>query len=437
MWKNIKIYILKKQSVLLELGYRFGFKHIIFKKAQMRLLTRFPIRLWATKIAYEKINFAIFKLHRYLLIQEKIQVVKKLTNVLAIKFRTKQNWRVLKIVDEAVQSLFYLTHLVLIPCVGFWKKNLLKKVLKRLKTNLFLNKKINKFHFSNYFAVSINKSFFHIWVLTMLLKKWCINYKHSFKTPMLFLFFDFILNKFENVVWKNLLLVATKKIFIKNKIFLFKNSLQFKNLISKIGYLKFLKIAFIYSFNSVNIFCNNFFFMHNFILTKISNFCRKKGIYIVLKKSKTNVLTVKTLNFFEWVYDKSLIIFRLSKNKLFLFKNQLKQFFFKKVSLSSYKLIVQLNSIIKNWLNIFKLSSCYHVLRCLGKYLFKLCWKWASRKYFKWSMSLIWRFYFKYNNKFLLSKNRFFGISFFKSNNLKLKKKFIYVMYFKNLILLN
>ena len=424
IWKSIKIDILNKQTILLELAYRFGFKHNIFKKAQTRVLKLLSIRLLATKMAYDKINFVISEMHNYLLVKQKIQVVNELKNVLVVKPKTNYNCKISKIKDEATQCLF---QLLLVPFAGFWKKNSSKKAL---KMSLLLNKKTNNFYFINYFMLSVDKFFFKKWFSTMFLKEWYLDDKLIFKISTLFLFFNFILNKFENVIWKNLLVVVVKNIFVHNKILLFKSSLQFKSLIIKAKGLKFLKITFVCFFNNVSIFCNNMLFMHNCVSTKILNFFRKKGIYIIVKK-------LKTFTSFELSYYKSLIIFRLAKNKFFLFKKQLKHFFLKNVSLSSYKLIVQLNCIIKNWLNVFRLNNSYSILKYLDNYLFNLCWKWALRKHIKWFVELIWQLYFKHSNKFLLFKNRFFGILCSKLKNLKLKKKFVYVMRFQNATLLN
>lgn len=422
IWKTIKIDVLNNQTILLELAYRFGFKHNIFKKAQTRVLKLLSSRLLATKMAYGKINFVISEMHNYSLVKEKIQVVNELKNAFIVKSKTKYNSKISKIKDEAVQCLL---QLLLIPFVGLLKKSSSKKVL---KMSLLLNKKTNNFYFINYFMFSVDKFFLKKWFSTMFLKEWYLDDKLIFKTSTLF--FNFILNKFENVIWKNLLVVAIKNIFVQNKIILFKSSLQFKNLIIKAEGFKSLKITFVCFFNNVSLLCNNMSFIYNCVSTKILNFFRKKGIHIIVKK-------LKIFNFFEWSYHKSLIIFRLAKNKLFLFKKQLKHFLKKNVSLSSYKLIVQLNCIIKNWLNVFRWSNSYSILKYLDNYLFKLCWKWALRKHFKWFIKLIWRFYFKHSNKFVLFKNRFFGILCSKLKNLKLKKKFVYVMRFQNATLLN
>jgi hypothetical protein len=281
-----------------------------------------------------------------------------------------------------------------------------------------------------------------------LLKKWFMLYNFYkfklnkfFKISILFLFFKLILNKFESFIWKKLLIVSIKNNVIINKIFLCKHILQIKNFVLKSGYPTFLKMDLICSFNCFNALSNNIFFINNFILAEISNFFKGKGIYLVLRKSKICVSKTLIFTFFLWIVkwdkNKSQFILKLHKNKLFSLKKTLKQFFFKNLSLRSYKLVVILNRTLKYLYNIFKLNSFYNDFKHLDKHLFKLCWKWAFKKHYKWISKVILNFYFKYKNKFLFFKHKFNGILYSKPENLKLKKKYIYIIRFQNLILLN
>ena len=73
IWKNIKLDIINKQLILLELVYRFGLKHIILKKAQMRMITLLSFRLWATKIVCRQLDCGTFVMAKSVSIKEKIK----------------------------------------------------------------------------------------------------------------------------------------------------------------------------------------------------------------------------------------------------------------------------------------------------------------------------------------------------------------------------
>ena len=454
IWKNIKLDILNKQLILLELVYRFGFKHVVLKKAQMRMATLLSFRLWATKMVCGQINLDTLKTSKSLALKDKIKIVKSLENILTYNSAIKIDVKLFKINHSIVQYLF---QLILSPLVKCWEKNSLKRLVTRLKTKWITYKKVKNFYSMSYSVISINKIVFYKSVLNMflilnshgqLLKKWLMLYnfdkfklKKISNISVLFLFFKFIFNKFESFIWKKLLIVTIKKSVIISKFFFCNYTLQIKNLVLKLGYPTFLKLDFISFFNSFNVLCNHSFFIHNFILAEISKFFKGKGIYLVLKKSKICVSKTHTFIFFLWIVkwdkNKNQSILRLHKNNFFSFKKKLKPLFFINLSLRSYKLVAILNGILKHWYNVFKLNSFYNDLKYLDNYLFELCWKWALKKHNKWTSKVILKFYFKYKNKFLFFKHKFNGIKYSKSENLKLRKKYIHIIRFQSLTWLN
>lgn len=453
IWKNIKLDIINKQLILLELVYRFGLKHIILKKAQMRMITLLSFRLWATKIVCRQLDCGTFVMAKSVSIKEKIKIVKSLKNVLTVSSTINHiKWN--KINLNVIQFLF---QLILSPLFERWENNSLKRLTKRLKTKLISYKKVKNFYSISYSVISINQTILCKSVLNMFLifnsykqflNKWFMFYhfykfklNKFFKISILFLFFKLILNKFESFIWKKLLIVSIKHNAIKHKFFLCKHSLQIKDLVLISGYPTFLKMDLICSFNCFNALCNNSFFINNFILAEISKFFKGKGIYLVLRKSKICVSKTLIFTFFWWIgtwdKNKNQFIWKLRPNKLFSLKKILKQLFFKNLSLRSYKLVVILNCIFKYWYHIFKLNSFYNDFKQLDNFLFKLCRRWVFKKHYKQISKVILNFYFKYKNKFLFFKHKFNGIIHSKSENLKLKKRYIYAMRFQSLTLLN
>lgn len=447
IWKNIKLDILNKQLILLELANRFGFKHIILKKAQRRVVTLLSFRLWATKIVCARAILDKIQTFKGFSIKEKIKIVKSLENVLIYSSAIKTSIQLFKINRNIVQYLF---ELILSPFLKCWGKNSLKRLLTKLKTKWITYQQIKNFYAISYGVISINKIIFYESVLNMFLildshgqflKKWFMFYNlYKFRLnkfsniSILFLFFKFIFNKFESFIWKKLLTFTIKSSVIVTQIFFGNHYLQIKNLLLKLGYPTFLKVDFLSFFNSFNIICNNSFFMHNFILAEISIFFKLKGIHLMLRKSKICVSKTYVFIFFWWIIkwdkNKNQLTLKLRKNNFFSLKKKLKQFFFRNFSLCSYKLVVILNCILKHLYNIFKLNSFCNVYKYLDNYLFQLCWKWVLRKHNKWTSEMILKFYFKY-------KNKFNGLGYFKSENAKLKKKSVYIIRFKSLILLH
>ena len=197
--------------------------------------------------------------------------------------------------------------------------------------------------------------------------------------------------------------------------------------------------------------------IRSYVLSSIKNFLEVRGLK--LNETKTKIFRLADedvqLNFLgytfkyqeKWGIKSGIFYFQHAGSRgIALYPNKRKvldiiqciKFIFKVSSNSdAYNLIVKLNPIIRGWSNYFNMANSSHYRDIIRNTIYRLSWKWASRKHKRWGRKLIANKYFLRNPdslkkiKYSKFKNRkwvFHGIVKEKSRYHEGKPKTIYLV---------
>ncbi len=154
--------------------------------------------------------------------------------------------------------------------------------------------------------------------------------------------------------------------------------------------------------------------LNNYVLPSINNFLKPRGLTLNNKKTKIFRLSDKNtqLDFLGYTFKynnkwsiKGHIFYNQhagsrgialypNKEKVNKFINKIKLIFKKSNNLNAYNLIAKLNPILRGWSNYYNLANSSHYRSTVRNALYRLVWKWASRKHRRWSRKLIAKTYF-------------------------------------------
>ena len=87
-----------------------------------------------------------------------------------------------------------------------------------------------------------------------------------------------------------------------------------------------------------------------------------------------------------------------NKEKMLEFINKIKVIFRRSNNLDAYNLIAKLNPILRGWSNYYNLANSSYYRSTVRNVLYRLTWKWASRKHKQWGRKLIANTYFLTKN---------------------------------------
>jgi RNA-directed DNA polymerase len=154
--------------------------------------------------------------------------------------------------------------------------------------------------------------------------------------------------------------------------------------------------------------------MNNYVLPSINNFLKPRGLTLNNEKTKTFRLSDKNMQLdflgYTFKYNNKWSIKRHifysqhagsrgialypNKEKVNKFINKIKHIFKKSNNLDAYNLIAKLNPILRGWSNYYNLANSSHYRSTIRNALYRLVWKWASRKHRRWSRKSIAETYF-------------------------------------------
>lgn len=170
----------------------------------------------------------------------------------------------------------------------------------------------------------------------------------------------------------------------------------------------------------------------NYVLPKIIEFLKIRGLHLSREKTKIYTLsskkaelrflgyTIKYRN--KWKYDRA-FVFRHSgnrgiglypnKDKVYGIINKMKEIITKSQNITSYTLISKLNPIITGWANYFNIGNCARFRDYIRQALWKLTWGWCINKHKKWGKKKIAKYYFRTEDgkKFKGRRWTFFGVA--------------------------
>jgi Proton-conducting membrane transporter/NADH-Ubiquinone oxidoreductase (complex I), chain 5 N-terminus/Group II intron, maturase-specific domain len=159
-----------------------------------------------------------------------------------------------------------------------------------------------------------------------------------------------------------------------------------------------------------------------YVRPAIVKFFNQRGLELYEDKVKIYSIKKESLDFLGYRFKyqekwnkyykgKSGIIIYPDNSNLLNIRKKLKNVIRKSYNSDAYNLILKLNPLIKQWSNYYNLGASKYYRNKLRFYLYKLCWKWASRKHPKWGKKRLAKFYFLNSLKTDNRKWLFRGIS--------------------------
>jgi RNA-directed DNA polymerase len=142
----------------------------------------------------------------------------------------------------------------------------------------------------------------------------------------------------------------------------------------------------------------------------VEEFLRERGLYLSQEKTKIiSIIKGEKLNFLGYCFQyfnthktipdnlgRAGIVCYPQKTKVLGIIKIIKDIIKKSMNKSSYQLISELNPIIRRWCNYFNLSQSYKARNYLEHRLFKLTFKWCTRKHPDWGKKKIAKHYYLY-----------------------------------------
>lgn len=160
--------------------------------------------------------------------------------------------------------------------------------------------------------------------------------------------------------------------------------------------------------DSLVVLCHSKYMLKAYVLPKIIQFLKERGLELSLKKNKFFCLKGRskleflgyTFRFVKKWWTKSKAI---NSNYLALYQGKfnftqvisiIKQIFYKSLSLSAYSLIAKINFILRGWWHYFNIGNCTHHRNIFRNLLYKMAWWWLDRKHSGWKKNRLARVYF-------------------------------------------
>jgi retron-type reverse transcriptase len=166
-----------------------------------------------------------------------------------------------------------------------------------------------------------------------------------------------------------------------------------------------------------------------YIISAINKFLAERGLWLSPEKTKLFKLSQSgtCLDFLGYTfkyktnrYLKKTIAVYPKRDCVVAFIKELKYRFIKGQNSSAIELITQLNPLIKRWAGYYNLDNSVHYRRVVREVLYKLAWKWMSKKHPKLSKTVLGDQYFLKKKRFsvesVLDKN-------LNTNSAKLKRQ--------------
>lgn len=155
----------------------------------------------------------------------------------------------------------------------------------------------------------------------------------------------------------------------------------------------------------------------NYVLPSIKNFLEVRGLKLNKAKTKTFRLAdenaqldflgykfkyqekrhIKSRPFYSQHAGSAGIALYPSKKKVSDIIQHIKFIFKISSNLNAYSLIAKLNPIIKGWSSYFNMVNSFHYRDIVRNAIYRLSWKWASRKHKRWGRKIIASKYFLMN----------------------------------------
>ena len=156
------------------------------------------------------------------------------------------------------------------------------------------------------------------------------------------------------------------------------------------------------------------YIMNNYVIPSINNFLKPRGLMLNHEKTKIFRLSDKNMQLYflgytfkyndKWSIKKHIfysqhagsrgIALYPNKEKVNNFINKIKLIFKRSNNLDAYNLIAKLNPVLRGWSNYYDLANSSHYRSTVRNAVYRLIWKWASRKHRRWGRKLIAKTYF-------------------------------------------
>lgn len=153
---------------------------------------------------------------------------------------------------------------------------------------------------------------------------------------------------------------------------------------------------------------------NNYLIPSINNFLEVRGLTLNTEKTKIFRLCDKNvqLDFLGYTFKynnkwklKSHIFYSqhagsrgialyANKEKVHEFIDKIKSTFNKSTNLDAYNLIAKLNPILRGWSNYYNMANSSHYRNTVRNAVYRLVWKWASKKHKRWGRKKIAHNYF-------------------------------------------
>ena len=174
--------------------------------------------------------------------------------------------------------------------------------------------------------------------------------------------------------------------------------------------------------------------MNNYVIPSIEHFLKTRGLTLNQEKTRIFKLADKNtqLDFLGYTFKyndkwkiKSHIFYTRhagsrgialypNKEKVQDFIAKIKILFNKSNNLDAYNLIAKLNPILRDWSNYYNMANSSHYRNTVRNALYRLVWKWASKKHKRWGRKAI-------ANNYFLTKDATSELSFKQKDYVKFK----------------
>jgi RNA-directed DNA polymerase len=158
--------------------------------------------------------------------------------------------------------------------------------------------------------------------------------------------------------------------------------------------------------------------MNNYVIPSINNFLEIRGLSLNNEKTSIFKLSDKNaqLDFLGYTFKynqkwkiKAHVFYSQhagsrgialypNKKKVHEFIDKIKFIFKKSNNLDAYRLIAKLNPILRGWSNYYNMANSSHYRSTVRNAIYRLTWKWASKKHKRWGRKLIAKTYFLTEN---------------------------------------
>lgn len=156
------------------------------------------------------------------------------------------------------------------------------------------------------------------------------------------------------------------------------------------------------------------YIMNNYVIPSINKFLKPRGLMLNHEKTKIFRLSDENMQLdflgytfkynHKWSIKRHIFYSRHAgsrgialypnKEKVNNFINKIKFIFKKSNNLDAYNLIAKLNPVLRGWSNYYNLANSSHYRSTVRNAVYRLTWKWASRKHRRWGRKLIAKTYF-------------------------------------------